>query len=141
MQAENNISKDARPTILLISEDKDVYQSLKQNLRQEGYSVLMTVDKEDALEWMSGGYIHADIVLIDFIGNTIDEALSIGREVRQHAKHNDHTTLIVMADKYGKDLEGTDVNVSENDWIHYLGEEPGQLKNLLSRLTANVLSR
>jgi hypothetical protein len=38
-----------------------------------------------------------------------------------------------MAEKYGKDLEGTDVNVSGNDWITYL-EDHDQLRNLLSRL-------
>ena len=41
-----------------------------------------------------------------------------------------------MAEKYGKDLEGTDENVGGNDWIFYLGEEPDQLHNLLHRLTA-----
>jgi hypothetical protein len=40
-----------------------------------------------------------------------------------------------MAEKYGKDVEGTDENVGGNDWIFYLGEELGQLRNLLNRLT------
>jgi hypothetical protein len=39
-----------------------------------------------------------------------------------------------MAEKYNKDVEGTDVNVEGNDWIHYLGEEPKQLQNLLACL-------
>jgi hypothetical protein len=38
-----------------------------------------------------------------------------------------------MAEKYGKDLEGTDVNVSGNDWITY-PEDHDQLRNLLARL-------
>jgi hypothetical protein len=38
-----------------------------------------------------------------------------------------------MAEKYGADLEGTDVNVESNDWITYL-EDHDQLKNLLARL-------
>ena len=41
---------------------------------------------------------------------------------------------VVMPEKYGKDVEGTEVNVEGNDWIFYLGEEPGQLRNLLSCL-------
>jgi hypothetical protein len=40
-----------------------------------------------------------------------------------------------MAEKYGKDVEGTEVNVEGNDWIFYLGEEPDRLRNLLVRLT------
>jgi DNA-binding response OmpR family regulator len=136
MQVANNPSKDTCTTILLIAEDKDVHPYLKQNLRRAGYGVLLAVDVEDAIEWMGGGYIHADIVLVDLIGKTTDEALSVGREVRQHAKYNGHTPLIVMAEKYGKDVEGTDVNVEGNDWVHYLGEDPAQLKNLLTRLIA-----
>jgi hypothetical protein len=38
-----------------------------------------------------------------------------------------------MAEKYGPDLEGTDVNVSENDWITY-PEDAEQLERLLARL-------
>jgi DNA-binding NtrC family response regulator len=130
----NNPSKDPRKIVLLIAEDNNVHPTLKKNLRREGYSVLLAVEAEDAYEWMGGGYIHADIVVVDLIGKTTDEALSVGREVRQHAKYNGHTPLIVMAEKYGKDVEGTVVNVEGNDWIHYLGEDPDQLQNLLSRL-------
>jgi hypothetical protein len=39
-----------------------------------------------------------------------------------------------MPEKYDKEVEGTDINVKDNDRIHYLGEEPDQLKNLLARL-------
>jgi hypothetical protein len=39
-----------------------------------------------------------------------------------------------MPEKYSKDVEGTDVNVEGNDWIHYLGEDLDQLQNLLARL-------
>jgi hypothetical protein len=46
------------------------------------------------------------------------------------------TPLVVMAEKYGKDVEGTNVNVGGNDWIFYLGEHLDQLRNLLRRLTA-----
>jgi DNA-binding NtrC family response regulator len=134
MQVADSPSIDTRTTVLLIADDKDVHPYLKQNLRGDGYRVLMALDSEDAFDWMNGGYIHADIVLIDLIGKTIDEALIIGREVREHAKYDGHTPLIVMAEKYGKDVEGTNVNVSDNDWVHYLGEEPDQLQNLIGRV-------
>jgi len=137
MHAANNPPTDTRTTILLIAEDVDVYPYLKRNLRQCGYSVLLAVEVEDALEWIGGVYIHADIVMVDLVGRTTEEALMVGREVRQHAKYNGHTPLVVMAEKYDKSLEGTDVNVEGNDWIHYLGEEPDQLKNLLARLISN----
>jgi hypothetical protein len=43
------------------------------------------------------------------------------------------TPLVILAEKYGKDVEGTNVNVSGNDWITYL-EDAGQLRDLLNRL-------
>ena len=52
---------------------------------------------------------------------------------------DDNTPLIVMAEKYAQDLEGTDENVGGNDWILYLGEEPEQLPNLLRRLTNSAV--
>lgn len=134
MQAAKNPSDGKRSTILLIADDKDVYPQRKRNLRKAGYGVLLAVETEDAYAWMCGGYIHADIVMIDLMGKTTDEALSIGREVRKHAKYNGHTPLVVMAEKYSKDVEGTDVNIEGNDWIHYLGEDPKQLQNLLAYL-------
>jgi hypothetical protein len=41
-----------------------------------------------------------------------------------------------MPEKYSKDVEGTDVNIEGNDWVHYLGEDLDQLENLLARLTS-----
>lgn len=60
----------------------------------------------------------------------------MGTRIREQAKFDGHTPLIVMAEKYGKNLEGTDENAGGNDWILYLGEEPEELQNLLHRLTA-----
>ena len=60
--------------------------------------------------------------------------MGLGRRVREHAKYDGHTPLVVMPEKYGKDVEGTEVNVAGNDWIFYLGEEPHRLKNFLARL-------
>ena len=52
------------------------------------------------------------------------------------AKHDGHTPLVVMPEKYDKVLEDTEVNVGGDDWVFYLGEEPGRLRDLLARLTA-----
>lgn len=128
----NNQLQD-RPCIFLIEEDDDTRPLLKQNLQRHGYRVLVALDEEDALERAEGG-AHADLVLVNLIGKTVEEALGVGRNVRERAKYDGHTPLVVMPDKYGKDVEGTDVNVEGNDWILYLGEEADQLRNLLRRL-------
>ena len=123
-----------QPTIFLIEEDDETRRPLVENLRRDGYSVIVAVDEEDALERVGGGHVHADLVLVNLVGKPLEEALRIGRGVRTHAKYDGHTPIVVMPEKYEKGVEGTDVNVEGNDWIHYLGEEPGQLKNLLARL-------
>jgi DNA-binding response OmpR family regulator len=124
-----------QPTIFLIEEDDEMRKPLMENLRRDGYHVIVAIDEEDALERVEGGHAHADLVLVNLVGKPLDELLRVGRKVREQAKYDGHTPLVVMPEKYSKDLEGTDKNVEGNDWIHYLGEEPDQLKNLLARLT------
>ncbi|HEX5708706.1 MAG TPA: hypothetical protein VFX96_15505, partial [Pyrinomonadaceae bacterium] len=75
----------------------------------------------------------ADLVLINLVGKSPEDTLQAGRRIREHSKHDGHTPLVVMAERYGPDLEGTDVNVSGNDWITY-PEDAEQLENLLARL-------
>ena len=120
-------------TIFLVEEDDETRPFLKQNLQRDGYRIAIALDEEDALERISGGHVRADLVLINLVGKSPEDMLSVGRRIREHAKYDGHTPLVVLAEKYGADMEGTDVNVGGNDWITYL-EEHDQLKNLLSRL-------
>jgi len=123
-----------QPTIFLVEEDDDTRPILKHNLKTYGYRVLLALDEEDALERIEG-VRHADLLLVNLVGRTTDEVLQIGRRIREHAKYDGLTPLVVMAEKFGADLEGTDVNVGGNDWVTYL-EDPYQLRNLLGRLTS-----
>jgi DNA-binding response OmpR family regulator len=123
-----------QPTIFLIEEDDETRRPLVNNLRSDGYRVLVAVDEADALERVSAGGINADLVLVNLVGKSAEEVLDVGRRVRDHAKYNGHAPLVVMPEKYGKDVEGTEVNVEGNDWIFYLGEDAGQLRNLLARI-------
>ena len=122
------------PTIFLVEEDNLVRRSLTRSLRELGYSVLVSADLEDAFEWTSGnGYIHADVVLINLLGKLPEEALTIGRRLREHCKYDGHTPLIIMPEKVPQDLQGTDERVNDRDWICYY-EDMEQLKHLLARL-------
>ena len=122
-----------RGTILLVEEDEDVRPNLRRNLQRCGYRVLLAVDEEDALERVGGNGVPADLVLIDLVDKSPGEVLQVGRRIREHAKYDGHTPLVVMAERYGADVEGRDVNVGGNDWITYL-EDHDQLRNLLARL-------
>lgn len=128
--------QEKQPTIFLIEEDDDTRAVLKESLTRCGYRLSVAIDEEDALDRISNGLMSADLVLINVVGKSVEDALQIGRRIREQAKFDGHTPLVVIAEKYSKDLEGTDENVGGNDWIFYLGEDPDQLENLLRRLTA-----
>ncbi len=125
--------RETTATIFLVEEDDDTRPLLKKNLQRYGYRVIVALDEEDALERLDGGNIRADLVLLNLVGKSPEDVLLIGRRIREHAKYDGHTPLIVMAEKYGADLEGTDVNVGGNDWITY-PEDAEQLEHLLARL-------
>lgn len=123
-----------RSTIFFVEEDDDTRVVMKENLTRYGYRVFVAVDEEDAIDRVDGGQLHADLVLINLVGKSVDYTLRAGRRIRELARFDGHTPLVVMAEKYGKDVEGTNVNISGNDWILYLGEDLDQLQNLLARL-------
>ncbi|HEX8137400.1 MAG TPA: hypothetical protein VF544_07400 [Pyrinomonadaceae bacterium] len=129
-----NSEQVKQPTIFLIEEDDETRRPLVENLRRNGYRVIVAIDEEDALERVGDGHIRADLVLVNLVRKPVDELLKVGRKVREHAKYDGDTPLVVMPEKYSKDVEGTDVNIEGNDWIHYLGEDLDQLQNLLARL-------
>lgn len=126
-----------RTTIFLIEEDDETRRILAQNLRRDGYHVIISIDEEDALERVGGGHFHADLLLVDLIGKFANEVLNVGRRVREHVKYDGQIPLVVMPEKYSKDVEGTEAKVSDNDWVFYLGEDPDQLQNFLNSLLPN----
>ena len=70
--------------------------------------VSVAIDKEVALDRVSTGLMSADLVLIDLVGRTIENTLQTARRIRDQAKLDGNTPLIVMAEKYAQTLEGTD---------------------------------
>ena len=124
-----------RPTILLLEEDDDARPGLSQNLRREGYRLLVAADYADALEWVASVSIPADLVLINLVGKSTEETLQAGRNLRQQAKYDGHTPLVVLPEKYHPEREGTNEQVSEQDWVCYY-EDGEQLQSLLASLTS-----
>lgn len=131
-----NETTRAQPIILLIEEDDETRPILRRNLQEDGYRVLLALDESDALDRLAGdGQVRADLILINLVGKTPAEVLQTGQRIRERGKYDSTTPLVVLAEKYGADLEGTDVEVGGNDWITY-PEDAEQLHRLLARLTA-----
>jgi DNA-binding response OmpR family regulator len=121
-------------TILLIEEDDDARPIIRHNLRGAGFDVLVAVDEQTALGWLAAGDARADLILVNLVGKTTDEAFDAARRVKRRSALEGSTPVVVIAEKYGDGLEGQDVNAGEGEWVTYM-EDSTQLHALLARLT------
>jgi DNA-binding response OmpR family regulator len=128
-----NEKKDTPPTILMIELDDDTRPLLKQNLYNWGYRVIMALEEEDAIAIARGVRDHPDLILLNQVKLPIDEFVKMGRRIRQGAELPSSTPIVVMAERYGEDMEGKDIKVGESEYVTYL-EDGEQLMNLLHRL-------
>lgn len=124
---------EKQPTIFLVEEDDDTRPILKNNLREQGYHVIIALDEEDALERVTSGRTFYDLLFVNIVGVEPEEALATARRIHQRAEMDSKTPIVVMAEKYGEDMEGKDVEVSENIYVTY-PEDGEQLHRLLARL-------
>ena len=125
---------NSSPTIFLIEEDNNARPGLTSSLREHGYRVLVAANVQDAFEWMSGtDYIHADLLLFNLLGKSSEDALIIGRRLRDHSKYDGHTPIVVMPEHVPENLQGTDEQVNDLEWVCYY-EDVNQLARLLASL-------
>ena len=129
MSEKQNIA----PTILVVEPDDDVRPLLRNNLHRQGYRAIMTLDEEDAIARARGDSDRPDLILINQYRQPLDKAIHIGRRIRQDAGLPSDTPIVIMAERYGEDMEGKDIKVGESDYVTYL-EDGEQLINLLQRL-------
>ncbi len=125
--------QDTQPTILLVEQDDETRSLLKYNLRNRGYRAIMALDEEDAIERTRDGHECPNLILLNQIELTIDEVINMGRRICQDAGFRSGTPIVVVADRYGEDMEGKDVRVSDSEYVTYL-EDGEQLMNLLHRI-------
>jgi DNA-binding response OmpR family regulator len=125
--------QNTAPTILVVEPDDDVRPLLKNNLQRQGYRAIVTLDEEDAIARARGDHERPDLILINQYRLPLDKVHNIARRIRQVAGLPSGTPIVVMAERYGEDMEGKDVKVGESEYVTYL-EDGEQLINLLQRL-------
>jgi DNA-binding response OmpR family regulator len=125
--------QDTPPTILLVEQDDETRSLLKYNLRNRGYRAIIALDEEDAIARTRDGHECPDLILLSQYLLPLDEVINMGRRIRQDAGFPSGTPLVVMAERYGADMEGKDVRVSDGEYVTYL-EDGEQLMNLLYRI-------
>ncbi len=125
--------RNTEPTILVVEPDDDVRPLLRNNLHRQGYRAIVTLDEEDAIARARGDGDRPDLILINQYQLPLDKVIDMGRRIRQHAGLPSITPIVIMAERYGEDMEGKDLKVGESDYVTYL-EDGEQLMNLLQRL-------
>ena len=130
-----HVFTNSSPTIFLIEEDNHARTALATFLRQHGYRLLVAAGVEDAFEWMTGTpYIHADLLLINLLGKSPEEALTVGRRLREHSKHDGNTPIVILPERIPPNLQGTDETLNNREWVCYYEDV-----NQLARLLASIL--
>ncbi len=122
-----------KTSVFLIEEDNDSRLLWRETLKDFGCKVSLAIDEEDALDRAGGGCLKADLVLINLLEKSPNEVLEIGRNICRVGNIN--APIVVVAQKYGEDLEGTNARFGENEYVTYL-EDGEQLFDLIDRLTA-----
>src|SRR5215203_2534595 len=102
------------PTVFLIDEDDDSRPAFRANLKRQDYRVSIAIDEEDALDRVNHQCLKADLVLMNFVRKPPEKVLEIGRNIRRVGKLDAH--IVVIAHKYGADLEGRDIKIGEKDY-------------------------
>jgi DNA-binding response OmpR family regulator len=124
--------KDARAIILLIEEDDDTRLIFKEMLKNKGYKVKLTINEDDALEKAGNGIGKVDVVLVDLVRKPTKEILKAGERIREKGRLN--VPVIAIAEEYKDELQGTSVQIGENEYVVYL-KDLVELFDLLSKLT------
>lgn len=121
------------PTILLVEPDDAVRPVLRDNLRHWGYNVIAALDAADAIYQTRGGGESFDLILLNQFEPAIEQLIDIGCYIREQADRSSNTPIVVMAEQYGIELEGRDVQAGDSEYVTYL-EDGLQLRNLLYKL-------
>lgn len=121
------------PTILLVEPDDNVRPILKENLLNWGYSVILVLDAADAIQRIRGSSEPFHLILLNQFERSIDSFIEIGRDIRQCANLSSRIPILIMAERYGVQLAGQDIQVGESEYVTYL-EDGQQLRNLLHKL-------
>jgi CheY-like chemotaxis protein len=120
-------------TILLVEPDDTVRPILKDNLRRWGYRVILALDEADALQRIRTGSEPFDLILINQFKQSLDQTIEMGRRFRLSSDPSNAIPIVIMAERYGVELEGQDQQVGDKEYVTYL-EDGQQLRNLLCRL-------
>jgi CheY-like chemotaxis protein len=119
-------------TILLMEDDDEVREAMTEFLRSRGYRVIEATNEADSIAEIVKSEHQVGVILVDQNINS-DDALAIGRRVRDHFKVGQAVPVVVFPAEFKKEMEGTNEAVGGRDYKSYLANGQ-QLEGLLSTL-------
>ena len=132
----SNLMKEERttqPIILLLEPDDETRPLLTHNLNSKGYRTIVVLDAEDAIDRIRGRSEPPDLLLINQMNLSIEACVNLGLYICHSTDLPKHTPIVIIAERYGAELEGQDIQLGEREYVTYL-EDGQQLMNLLCRL-------
>jgi len=94
---------------------------------------LGSLDEEDAIERMMGKAHCPNLILLNQFKQSIAEVLEMGRRICQTSGLPKDVLIVIVAERYGADWEGQDVQVGDREYVSY-PEDGQQLIDLLQKL-------
>jgi CheY-like chemotaxis protein len=73
----------------------------------------MAINEEDAIQCIQAGQTHFDLILLNQSDRSLDEMMAIGQQIRQSTERDSQTPIVVLAERYGADLEGQDMQMGD----------------------------
>jgi two-component system response regulator MprA len=122
----------AAKAILLVEDDDEIREAMTEFLHVRGYRVIEATNEADSIEEILKSGYRIGLILVDQDLNS-DDALAIGRRLRDHFKMGEGVPVVVLPVEFKKEMEGTDEDVGGLDCKSYLANGQ-QLEGLLSRL-------
>jgi DNA-binding NtrC family response regulator len=108
-------------TILLFEPDNDTRPILIENLRNQGFQVVTALDQADILQ-RAMNQDRIDLILINQTDLSMDECVVLAQQTRYHhnADENSQIPAVIIAEHYGEDLEGQNIQIGDFDFVTYL---------------------
>lgn len=128
-----NVKNGKNLAVLLIEQDDETRPLLKENLHALGYLIIDALDEIGAVERVLGSQIRPNLILINQVGQPVQSSVSLGQRVRRDSALPDYTPVIVYADVLESDLQGSDIQVGDYEYVTY-PEDGEQLFSLIKRL-------
>lgn len=125
--------KMQKPEILLVEMDDETRPLLRQNLMIAGFEVIISLDEADAIARMQNQTKYPDLILLNQVGDSIENFLKMGLRLRSQLAFPAQTPIVVIADRFEEALSGQNQQVGANEYVTYPADAQ-QLMDLLHQL-------